>query len=68
MIYTILKLIYTKSGPKIIREINYTNFWEESFHGDLKQIFKNGAIFSNLNDNFTKTFDIHIPVKKLWKD
>ena len=57
-----LKSNCTQSEPKILRKRNHSNFREELFRRYLKEVLKDDCNF-NFNDDFSKTLDVHTPVK-----
>ena len=57
-----LKSNYTQLELKILRKRNHSNFREELFRRYLKEVLKDDCNL-NFNDDFSKTLDIHTPVK-----
>ena len=64
MVVTVLKTTFPKAQPKIIQYRSYKNFDNQNFRIDLRTKMDGTISYSEFEDIFLKTLEIHAPTKK----
>ena len=64
MIYTMFKMTFEKSGPKIIYYRSYRNFNKDLFERDLFCQLQNVTAYEIFEEIFTRILDSHAPLKQ----